>query len=232
MCQILGIQKLHDILSPQSDGLVERANRTLINMIAKHLNASNDWVSLLPALSFPYNTSAHGVTKVSPYNIMSNRMPYLPIDSEVQLEHILMSKWNESRLKHALKIVQENSLKVERAQKTYYDRNSNVMSLKIILKECYKMIEENSPKDRVVEYPLIKLEINGKNKWIHANRCKLFTLRKGVTTNDTPVSTTKVPSRCSIGDEYYSSEDEGRDEQPQPILKPRQYICRSGRLVV
>ncbi len=56
---------------PQSDGLTERFNRTLITMLRSFVDyAQRDWDALLPSLLFSYNVSAHESTGDSPFFLL------------------------------------------------------------------------------------------------------------------------------------------------------------------
>jgi len=56
---MLQINKTHTTAyHPQSDGLVERLNCTIISMLATMVNDhSGEWVEHLPRVTFAYNTS-------------------------------------------------------------------------------------------------------------------------------------------------------------------------------
>ena len=64
---------------PQTNGLTERMNRTLIAMIKKvcHKHKSG-WVEALPLLEFAYNNSIHRATGVSPFMANFGRHPLVP----------------------------------------------------------------------------------------------------------------------------------------------------------
>ena len=66
---------------PQSDGMVERFNRTLLNMlsIATGKHPSN-WEDQLPKLCLAYNSSIHSTTGFTPFYLMFGRQARLPID--------------------------------------------------------------------------------------------------------------------------------------------------------
>ena len=67
---------------PQADGITERFNRTIKDMLAQFVDqdAQNDWDLKLEKLSFAYNTAVHATTKCSPFELMFGRIPKLPID--------------------------------------------------------------------------------------------------------------------------------------------------------
>ena len=52
---------------PQSDGMVERANRTIQNLIASYISdKQDDWDEHIPLLMLAYRSSFHETTGVSP----------------------------------------------------------------------------------------------------------------------------------------------------------------------
>ena len=53
---------------PQTNGLTEHINRTLISMIRKVcIDQHSKWVEALQLLEFAYNNSSHSITRVSPF---------------------------------------------------------------------------------------------------------------------------------------------------------------------
>ena len=91
MCKILQIHKTRTTpYHPQSDGMVERFNRTLLSMLSivteKH---SADWEDQLPKLCFAYNSSVHSTTGFTPFYLMFGRQARLPIDLMFGLEDSL-----------------------------------------------------------------------------------------------------------------------------------------------
>ena len=82
LCAKLGIEKTHTSpYRPQSDGMVERFNRTLKDMVAKYIKpCGSDWDEHITALAFAYNTSKHSVTGYSPFFLIHGREARLPVD--------------------------------------------------------------------------------------------------------------------------------------------------------
>ena len=78
----MGIHKLNTTTyHPQTDGLVERFNGTLKDMLAKTVKAnSRDWEQHLPFVLFAYRTSPQTSTGESPFYILYGRDPGLPTD--------------------------------------------------------------------------------------------------------------------------------------------------------
>ena len=66
---------------PQSDGLVERFNRTLLAMLSTALDKYPwEWEDHLPQLCYAYNTSVHPGTGYTPFFLMFGRQARLPVD--------------------------------------------------------------------------------------------------------------------------------------------------------
>ena len=68
--------------NPQADGITERFNRTIKDMLTQFVEQKkqNYWDLKLEKLSFAYNTAVHATTKCSPFELMFGRIPKLPID--------------------------------------------------------------------------------------------------------------------------------------------------------
>ncbi|KAJ8360154.1 hypothetical protein SKAU_G00166790 [Synaphobranchus kaupii] len=126
-----GIQKSHTTpYHPMGNGVIERYNRTLGNMIralAPHSKAR--WPQMLQLLTFCYNCTEHETTGFAPFFLMFGRIPRLPVD--VVFQHALPNgavvdhREFVSRLKHdlseAARIAQQNS----RTEQARQARNYN-----------------------------------------------------------------------------------------------------------
>ncbi|KAF0730073.1 hypothetical protein AaE_009327, partial [Aphanomyces astaci] len=82
MYATLGINKLASAAyHPQGQGLVERFNHTIIQMLKIYVNDhQTDWDTYLPRLLFAYRTSHHDTLGDSPYFCLFGRDPTLPLD--------------------------------------------------------------------------------------------------------------------------------------------------------
>ena len=85
VCKLLGVVKSRTTpYHPQSDGLVERFNRTLLNMLATAVSKRPfQWESHLRRLYLAYNTSVHQTTGYSPFFLMFGRQVRMPVDRDV-----------------------------------------------------------------------------------------------------------------------------------------------------
>lgn len=81
-CTLLGIEKNKTTpYHPQSDGLVERFNRTLGQMLSIFVSENfNDWDDLLPCLLMAYRATEQKSTKCSPNLMMFGRETNFPFD--------------------------------------------------------------------------------------------------------------------------------------------------------
>ena len=82
MCDLLGIHKTRTTpLHPQSDGMVERFNRTLEQFLSKVVQErQDDWDRHIPLFLLAYRGSVHDTTGESPSNILFGRELRLPCD--------------------------------------------------------------------------------------------------------------------------------------------------------
>ena len=82
MCDLLGTHKTRTtLLHPQSDGLVERYNRTLTTQLAMYVDEhQRDWDEHVPLLLLAYRSAIQESTKASPASLMFGRELRLPID--------------------------------------------------------------------------------------------------------------------------------------------------------
>ena len=81
ICKLLGIKKTRTIpYHPQSDGMIERFNRTLLNVLSIAVKEEeDDWDLSLPTLMLAYHSGVHETTGESPFNLMFGREAQLPI---------------------------------------------------------------------------------------------------------------------------------------------------------
>ena len=70
---------------PATNGLTERINRTLCQMLIHYSqNNKSKWSRVLPMITFAYNTSTNASTKFTPFYLLYGRHPILPIDVELK----------------------------------------------------------------------------------------------------------------------------------------------------
>ena len=133
VCKLLGVKKINTSgYHPQCDGLVEKFNSTLINMIAKSAESrACDWDRHLPYILFSYRVSVQDSTKESPFFLLYGRDPQLPTESALTQPRtpymIDVDNYKTelvTSMSDAWKIAQENIKVAQTKQKTQYDKRS------------------------------------------------------------------------------------------------------------
>ena len=82
LCKAFDIDKTRTTpYRPQSDGMIERFNRTLITMLARFTSKNQkDWDEHLPYILLAYRSSIHESTGFTPNELMIGWNVKLPID--------------------------------------------------------------------------------------------------------------------------------------------------------
>ncbi|PIK55613.1 hypothetical protein BSL78_07465 [Apostichopus japonicus] len=93
LAQLLGIDKTRTTaFHPQSDGMVERFNRTLEAMLSAVVSENQrDWDEWLPHVTMAYRSSVHETTGETPSVMMLGREMNLPVDLLVPPPHVEIS---------------------------------------------------------------------------------------------------------------------------------------------
>lgn len=130
VCQLLNIHKSRtSAYHPQSDGMIERFNRTLLSMLSLFVeeNQSN-WDVLLPYVMMAYRSSIHSSTGFTPYKVIFGQEIVLPVDVMLSLdngERFSSAIEYVARLLDTLSTVVEavkgHQLRASARQKTAYD---------------------------------------------------------------------------------------------------------------
>ena len=119
---------------PQTDGLVERYNRTLIAMLAKVAeDGGRDWDEKLPFVLFAYRASQQQSTLESPFFLLYGRDPRLPTETAlsppVERASLGLKEYGldlMEKLSTAWELAQKCVGKAQQKQKAYYDRRSRL----------------------------------------------------------------------------------------------------------
>ena len=80
-------QRITSAYHPQSNGLCERQNRSIKDSLIKVLNEkAEEWPYVIDGILFAHRVSVHTSTKYSPFYLLYNRHPTLPIDVKYDLD--------------------------------------------------------------------------------------------------------------------------------------------------
>ena len=139
ICQVLGVKKINTSgYHPQTDGLVEKFNATLISMIAKSTSDGAEWDTRPPYVLFAYRASLQESTKESPFFLLYGRDPRVPTSTVLTYQRspytIDIDDYKSemmTSLSQAWKLAQENINVAQKYQKTQYDKKTRETNLKV-----------------------------------------------------------------------------------------------------
>jgi transposase InsO family protein len=132
VCEYLKINKVNTApYNPKCDGLTERANKTLCQMLAAYSNANQtNWDLYFPLVLFAYRTSEQSTTKESPFALLYSREPRLADINNFKsgpsefIEN-LHERWMEAK-RHIVKQAEVN----KKAYDSKYDKELPVYIVK------------------------------------------------------------------------------------------------------
>ena len=143
VCQVFQIHKTRTSpWRPQSDGMVERFNRTVGSMMKQYVNdTQSDWDEYLPLCSLAYNSTIHSSTGYSPNFLMFGRDFRLPLELVVPVPDFESDEETGDEdtfvqnLKNTLRTVygavREKLQAATAYQKSYYDKRSRHQEFKV-----------------------------------------------------------------------------------------------------
>ena len=133
ICNLLGIKKTRTCgYRPQSDGLVERFNRSLQDMLAKLVNDfRNDWDNILQYVLCAYRATPQQSTNFTPNMLMLGREALLPVDlvygysvSDKRTCPVEYVEWVRQAMEEAFKRCRQHLAKAAKKQARHYNKLS------------------------------------------------------------------------------------------------------------
>ena len=131
VCDCMGIKKINtSAYHPQSDGLVERFNRTLTDRLAKSVTpGQKEWDDRLPYVLFAYRATQQVSTGESPFFLVYGRDPKLPTETVLcppnHREFLNLDDYKSVMLQGmstAWDRAQKSLLKAQKQQKKQHDK--------------------------------------------------------------------------------------------------------------
>ena len=131
--ELMGTRKVNTTAyHPQTDGLVERFNRMLTDMLSKSADQSGrDWDTRLPYVLFAYRASVQESTQESPFFLMYGRDPQLPTEAVLHPEPDRFTVSADdyrsefvSGISRAWTLAQQSVKKAQNRQKLQHDRHA------------------------------------------------------------------------------------------------------------
>ena len=234
---MLGIKKLRTTAyHPRTDGMVERSNRTVIDILSKYTQNEPDWDLRLPLVLFAIRTSDHATTGFSPFKLIYGREARLPWDLVYGLapnnEPLPREEWVAKRKRDMVKvfdIAKRHTLKRQHHQKNFYDKHKRGKFYEFAEGEQIMLCDPavrakagklNKPwsgpfivKDKLSPalYKII-LE-NGKEIIVNAERLKKFYARRGTVDAD---SDQTIETDSESDDEDFNKP---QDIAPNPVAE-------------
>lgn len=183
------------VYSPQSNGVIERWNKTIKEIIYKlETEAMNTWNQTLNYAIFAYNTTTHETTKFSPYELVFDRKPKGPLelwaDNMLELENyeeyhpwITQTKQN---LRQGIKLADINMDKNLKRHRDIKNKNRKLRTLNIgdqvfvKIENKYSKNKNEGPYDIVgkINNKVYKVDRNGKECKLSIDKLVKFPKRK------------------------------------------------------
>ena len=163
MCDVLGVKKINTSgYHPQTDGLVEKFNSTLISLISKCCVISDyDWDEHLQMLLFAYRSSMQASTQESPFFLLYGRDPRLPTETAlsgaVSPYLVDISDYQTElvrRMSTAWSVAKEQIENAQQRRKKQYDRHAKDPKLQIGDRVMVHMPGELQVKEHKLVRPL------------------------------------------------------------------------------
>ncbi|KAJ1097376.1 hypothetical protein NDU88_002496 [Pleurodeles waltl] len=141
VCKTLGISQIRtSVYHPQTDGLVERYNRTIKTLLRKVVEESGrDWDQKLPLVLYAIRTHEQASTGHSPFELVFGRQPRSLLDMAIEAWEEEAEEGGKPLLEYAHDLrsqlqglwdtVRVNMEQAQQNQKQYYDRGSKLRVL-------------------------------------------------------------------------------------------------------
>jgi hypothetical protein len=154
ICAMLKIRKIQTTAyHPQTDGLVERMNRTLIEQLKRlAITEPTNWERYLPFVLFAYRATPQKSTRFTPYFLMYGREPNLAVDNLVMENCRQQSSYDSyayfltTALQSVHNKVLENISKAQERQKLDYDKHTKTKKF-----ELGQLVMWRKPKTRKLD---------------------------------------------------------------------------------
>lgn len=127
-----GVEKSHTTAyHPQCDGMVERFNRSLLQLLRSYVDRNEDWERYLPLLLYAYRTAIHSTTGVSPFVLMYGCQPKTAFFSPNTAFDVNSYQAHlQRKLAELRDFVDLNLSQSAHSQKSFYDNHSQLRSFK------------------------------------------------------------------------------------------------------
>lgn len=239
LCDVHGILRSRTTAyHPQTDGLTERFNHTLANMLASFVGtAGDDWDEHLPELLFAYRTAPQPSIGDTPFYLTYGREPYTPLDVALGLRLNPGDDYDDvadyrarhvSTLRAALAAAKDVRVAAHERQRLEYDARHRDVVFKVgqlvwlftpavAPARSRKLVRPWKGPFRVLErasavtYRLERLSGRGLNQLVHVARLKECKMR-----DEQEPRGTRAPA-VPADDDFDPESDELGDSEQEPV---------------
>ena len=112
--------------------MVERFNRTLLQLLRTYTETQEEWEHYLPYVLFAYRIAVHSCTGVSPFELMFGRSPVQnPFPSQTAYDAVSYQSQLRTKLAQLSDFVETHLAQATHKQKTAYDQHTQQRNFKI-----------------------------------------------------------------------------------------------------
>ena len=184
LMKVLGITKTRTTaLHPQSDGMVERFNKTILDYLSKFIDDhQSDWDKLINLCMLAYRTAVNETTQISPAKMMFGRELRLPVDLVVGQP----PEQGERRLPEWVSNLQDVLWDLHDAARKQIQSSSDRMKARYDLRARGPKFAEGdnvwfyNPKRRKGKCPKLQRDWEGPYEVIKCLNDVVFRIRKGL----------------------------------------------------
>ena len=115
---------------PQGDGMVERFNRTLLQLLRAYVDQQNEWEKYLPLALYAYRTSTHTSTSVSPFELMFGRQPKDHTEGQTWYAVDEYQGTMQAKLAELMDFVEAHMVDAASHPKQEYDKHMGIRTFK------------------------------------------------------------------------------------------------------
>ena len=221
---------------PEGDGMVERFNRSLLQLLRVYVDTQSDWEKHLPLALYAYCTAVHSSTGVSPHFLMFGRPPHSPLfaSSPCSFDPTPYQFHLRDQLAKLRDLVESNLVASSAAQKNYYDNKSSLRTFSV--NDCVwlsvPVAGKLEPKweggwrvTSVLSPVTIAISDGKRNRVVHINR--LQRRIQPMETDGLMADSPSVPQWRPPEVDHFFVEETSTEPQPEP--QPRRYPSRTRR---
>ena len=232
---------------PQTDGLVERFNRTLVDMLTCYVvDEPEQWERFLPYVTFAYNTAVHTTLQECPFFLFFGRPPVLPNDIKLNFKYeitgndalMYTKKWMQAQ-----RLARLHLFKAQEKQKFHYNLGTIETKFEVgdwvLLKTppmAGKFINRwDGPFQITKNYSKVNYEIENvkdkkqKRMIVHVNRIKKFNQREHDYTSPSQLN---QQHQIVNADTRRAENKQNNTDPPHPIKRgrgrPRKNIAQTN----